>query len=235
MRRAIGLIALLLLTCAFLNGGEVLRSGDLMAGIISNPGGGGSAPPPPVAPAFDPVFNPDGLSNSNKTVTSSGPGAPEGWRSVTTHSSGKIVFRLTWATIGCCGSVGFVPTTFAAANDQAINYIGFDSAGSIWLNAFNGCTGAAGPVPIAGDPVDMAIDFTANLLWVRVNNGNWNSNASANPSTGVGGFDLTCQNQTTPPPSPYFVGVSDGFTPDIWTSALVPDVGTGKLTNFTQF
>lgn len=189
----------------------------------------------PVAPAFDPVFNSDALSNSNRTITSTGPGNPEGWRTVTSHSSGKIVSRFTWTTIGCCGSLGFVPTAFANINDQVIVYIGFDQAGAIWLNNFNGCTGAQVAIPSAGSTIDLAMDFAANLLWVRIDNGTWNNNGAADPSTGTGGFDLTCQGQTAPPAPPLFMGVSSGFTPDQITISLVPDAGTATLAGFSNF
>lgn len=40
------------------------------------------------------------------------------------------------------------------------------------------------------DEYDFAIDLTNKLLWVRLNNGNWNNNVSANPATGVGGATI---------------------------------------------
>lgn len=228
------LVALAFVLAASLAWGQSLIPNELAgfpAGVFSA-GKGSSAP---VAPAFDPAFNPDALSNSNRTVTSTGPGNAEGWRTVTTHSAGKIVARWTWSTIGCCGSLGFVPTVFANINDQTITYIGFDQAGKIWLNNFNGCVGAQVAVPTAGQTIDIAMDFAGNLLWVRVNGGTWNNSGTANPSTGVGGFDLTCAGTATPPAPPLFMGISSGFTPDVFTLSLVPDANTGALAGFTNF
>jgi hypothetical protein len=40
--------------------------------------------------------------------------------------------------------------------------------------------------------IGVAVDLDLGLLWFRVNtNGTWNNSASANPSSGIGGFDLT--------------------------------------------
>lgn len=42
-----------------------------------------------------------------------------------------------------------------------------------------------------GDVIGIAVDFNAQLVWFRVNSGNWNNNGSANPATGTAGFDYS--------------------------------------------
>jgi hypothetical protein len=67
--------------------------------------------------------------------------------------------------------------------------IGMTNAGFVYING--------NPIlnndPFSnGDTVDIAIDRTNNnLIWFRVNNGSWNSDGAANPSTGVGGADIS--------------------------------------------
>jgi hypothetical protein len=42
-----------------------------------------------------------------------------------------------------------------------------------------------------GNRIDMATDFVHNLVWFRVNGGNWNNSGTANPATAVGGIDIS--------------------------------------------
>jgi hypothetical protein len=64
--------------------------------------------------------------------------------------------------------------------------LGYSSAGDIWLGGVN----YGGGLQTWGnnDIIDIAIDNNTNLLWVRVNGGNWNNNPSANPATGSNGI-----------------------------------------------
>jgi len=64
--------------------------------------------------------------------------------------------------------------------------LGYSSAGDIWLGGVN----YGGGLQEWGnnDIIDIVIDNNTNLLWVRVNGGNWNNNPSANPATGSNGI-----------------------------------------------
>jgi hypothetical protein len=64
--------------------------------------------------------------------------------------------------------------------------LGYSSAGDIWLGGVN----YGGGLQTWGnnDIIDIVIDNNTNLLWVRVNGGNWNNNPSANPATGSNGI-----------------------------------------------
>jgi hypothetical protein len=43
-----------------------------------------------------------------------------------------------------------------------------------------------------GDIVDVAVDRANNLIWYRVNNSAWNNDATQNPTTATGGYDISC-------------------------------------------
>lgn len=74
---------------------------------------------------------------------------------------------------------------------ETANSIGFYPDGSAYHN-YNG-TGS----PIAtglstwgdGDIVDVAVDEANTKVWIRVNGGNWNNNATHNPATNTGGIN----------------------------------------------
>lgn len=223
----------------FLFGALQARADSLMTMGMSGAASGGA--PPVVAPVWDTAFNATDVSGS--TINhNNGNGNEIGWLTTTSHSTGKWVFRITWTTSSGAGAIGLVPggpTGFKAANDLASNYIAYTPDGNVWLLNFAACTGSPVAVLTAGQPVDISIDFAAGLLGIRVGGtaANWNNNASANPSTGVGMFDLTCQGTATAPPPPYFIGFSTAsfFANDTVTAAVVPDAGTGKLANFTSW
>ena len=45
---------------------------------------------------------------------------------------------------------------------------------------------------VATDVVQMCVDFTAQLIWMRRNNtGNWNNTAGANPAKATGGLSIS--------------------------------------------
>src|SRR4029077_13475902 len=51
-------------------------------------------------------------------------------------------------------------------------------------------TGKGIGVPVSGDVIGVAVDFTNHLAWFRRNSGNWNNDGTANPATGVGGITI---------------------------------------------
>jgi hypothetical protein len=46
------------------------------------------------------------------------------------------------------------------------------------------------PTWTINDIIDVAVDLYSSVIWIRVNNGNWNNNPFANPAIGVGGLSL---------------------------------------------
>jgi hypothetical protein len=64
---------------------------------------------------------------------------------------------------------------------------------------------------LAGNTVDAAVDLTNKLLWMRVNNGNWNGSA-ANAPGGTGGFSLASLSSSTLTPAVDLYTTNDSVT-----------------------
>lgn len=76
----------------------------------------------------------------------------------------------------------------AVTDDADAAYVHFDYAGVIYSSAGGQLATLAGySAPCV---IDMAFDATSHLVWFRVNGGNWNGNASYDPSAGTGGYAL---------------------------------------------
>lgn len=123
--------------------------------------------------------------------------------STSSHASGKFMLEfsgLGW-TNGGSSSVGFangswnVNGTYILGADA--NSIGIRMDGSYFVGG--GAIGggpngfwAAYNTPQPGDIIDVAIDITADLMWIRRNGGAWNPNigGTQNPATDTGGISI---------------------------------------------
>jgi len=65
-----------------------------------------------------------------------------------------------------------------------------------------------------GDVIDVAVDRANNLIWIRVNGGDWNNDSTASPTDALGGLDISFISGTVYPGlDPYhYSGVSGQFT-----------------------
>lgn len=141
------------------------------------------------------------LSGGNLTATSGASStANTAVLSVASHSSGKyyLEFKLTTLTSGNDG-FGVANSSFLVASDE----MGFNTAnrsaafyndgsnGHIFLasSSHNG----TGTTTTANDWIAMAIDRTAQLMWVKnlTAGGDWNASVLNDPATGVGGQDIS--------------------------------------------
>ena len=69
-------------------------------------------------------------------------------------------------------------------------------AGSVY---FNGASQPfAIPAPGSGGVYCLAIDLVNSRAWVRLNGGNWNNSGTANPTTNVGGVNISGLFPTNP-------------------------------------
>lgn len=157
----------------------------------------------PATPGFDPLFvGPSSavtLSNSNKTATpaSSAPynhmfGTPPRW-------TGKRYFEIVPSTtsftaVGLAGGGGHIKKGDGAnLGSYYIGQVGWESSGAIKTpnRVATAITLTTIQAWAAADRCCIAADLDSMLVWFRTNAGNWNNNASNNPSTGVGGIDLS--------------------------------------------
>jgi hypothetical protein len=104
--------------------------------------------------------------------------------SLTAVYAGKYYFEVTVGSKTANGhSVGIWHPTLANTNAfLTISNSGCD----IYMNTVSVVTNIG--TAITGSVIGFAVDLNSNLIWIRVNVGNWNGNGSANPATGVGGL-----------------------------------------------
>jgi hypothetical protein len=169
------------------------------------------------------------LSSGNLVATADTSTGAKGVRAVDGHSSGKYYFELqisnarnSFMIFGC----GTQQNAFATA----------DMAGTFAVNGlgqvFLGTTSQSislGTVNI-NDVVCFAIDLDNSRAWARRNNGNWNNNAANNPSTNVGGVDISSLTAAGHPWFPLVVADSaaaEVFTANFGDSAFAQSVPSG--------
>lgn len=68
------------------------------------------------------------------------------------------------------------------------NSVGFESSGTVYENG--GSIGTGNSYTTINKIAKIAVDLTAKKIWVKVDSGNWNNDASANPATGTNGFSF---------------------------------------------
>lgn len=90
--------------------------------------------------------------------------------------------------------------------DSAHNSVGFDSSGPVYEGG--GSAGTGNSYLTINKIVKIAVDLTAEKIWVKVDSGNWNNDASANPATGTNGFSFS--NINSGPYYPAFSSASPG-------------------------
>jgi hypothetical protein len=180
-------------------------------------GAGGYGVNDPIV-AFDPnqtrIHNGDGdtstgvanvvleLSNSNLTVAATANTTSSGIATGTyeIQNGDQVMFSLTVdAVSGPSGSgIGF-----GNYNANIAGFVGYDINSGAFYNDGNFYTGghvdsSGYPTFTTGDVVDIAVANTgfgtSQLLWIRVNGGDWNGSNIANPATATNGVGITLYN-----------------------------------------
>lgn len=116
-------------------------------------------------------------------------------KTVAGHSTGLYYVELTGISISVAGTgiVGLADSS--SLPDAVFDTVGtlgdFDS-GSQWKSN-SSFYASAGLTWVSGNRIGLAVNFTAKLMWLRVNGGNWNGDviANQNPAGNIGGIDLT--------------------------------------------
>jgi hypothetical protein len=132
------------------------------------------------------------LNNSNLDVDISTSGTASVLGLIDIKPSQKVMYSvLINSTDTVLLGIGM---TSSDVNDQIggidSNSIGVDSIGGIWYGGSK-----TGDVPgfsyTVGDTVDVAYDYSAGLMWIRVNSGLWNNDPMSNPETGDFGLSFS--------------------------------------------
>lgn len=133
------------------------------------------------------------------------------------QNASKWVFSVVFNTLGAHGvnvglgtsTASFANTYFLGKDAQSLGY--FSNTGTLKINNAAITTVAT---YAQGNTVWLAVDITNKLVWVRVNNGNWNNNAANNPDTGTGGASIAGLGSFTLFPAVSLWTVSDQVTAD---------------------
>lgn len=164
----------------------------VLANVIAAPGVRKMAPP--TWSAFD-TSKYLSISNSGRTLTWTAPGFSNAMaRAYCGAASGKYAWETVLDDVSQTIYVGMCNSAFEASiwDDvasliESVNAIGYSGADVRYNNAVVATLGA----PVTGDVIQHAVDLTARRYWIRKAGGQWNGSASADPSTGVGGIDIS--------------------------------------------
>lgn len=127
------------------------------------------------------------------TIATTNATSQTGVRSITSNTTGKYYAELTLEStpgngfVGGIATAGWSLTSIMGADTTSVG-IGF-FGGDVHLNG--ALLGNAGGGAVSGSVFSIAVDLTNSLIWIRLNNGNWNANGAANPATGTGGWSLS--------------------------------------------
>ena len=147
---------------------------------------------------LDPIFKATdiSLSNNNQTATQVFSYIQSVLGSTVISGTDKVMFSVKFTSTNPSVGVG---SRFIGVGKTSMNYTnistgypgnddksnGFSDDGQYYSNG-SGTTNY--PTWTSGDIIDIAVDHGVFRLWIRVNGGNWNNNASANPASNSGGI-----------------------------------------------
>lgn len=146
-------------------------------------------------------------------------------RATTSETTGKFYWE---NLINAASNLG---VGIANSSEVTGNYLGVSTNGIGYYNnnvvLRNNATVTNLATFSATNTVDIAVDIGGGLIWWRVNNGNWNNNASANPATGTLGITYSITGAIFPAYSPNVT--SDGITTAFGNFTRTPPSGFTNL------
>lgn len=179
---------------------------------------GASTPGGPVV-TWDPAHTNTSLtlSNANLTITETG-----AFNAGTVATQGQSVGLRYWEVLSVAQSgagdsncvVALGDTTYRATGGAGpgspgvtTHSLGMYNSGQVYNNSGIVATYDAF---VPGNVVRVAWNATSQRLWIAVAGGNWNASAPANPTTGVGGLDISAYLSGTLYPAAGYAAVSAG-------------------------
>lgn len=134
------------------------------------------------------------LSNGDLTVTCTGTSGPTTITRATVTNTGKLYIEWT-PQVGTetaeQNEIGLCNASALAGNwlGSDTNSTGFVGTGNVY---YNGGAGQVANTFTDGNVIAMAWDTVAGLFWFKnlTTASNWNNSGTANPATGVGGFNI---------------------------------------------
>jgi hypothetical protein len=79
-------------------------------------------------------------------------------------------------------------TQYGAYPGNDSQSVGFSMDGNFYTNG--SIVASSLPTWTTNDIIDVAVNLTSGVIWIRVNGGYWNNNINANPEIGTGGLSL---------------------------------------------
>lgn len=131
------------------------------------------------------------LSNSDKTATLSS-SIVAGVRSIRKNANGvagKYYAEFVIDSPGAGVRVGVSNSTLAIDSVTGAIFVGIGGQAAFGSTSL-GFVWGGGPA-VANDVISFAWDTSAELIWFRLNNRAWNNNASNDPATGIGGYNVS--------------------------------------------
>jgi len=170
----------------------------------------------------DPAYTGPNLVVSNNALTVTAPatisGEPTALATYGITVGSRAMFSVTmnaYAPLADYTGIGIANHTFNIDDYIGVdlNSIGFFDDGNVYSNNM----AIVGYYPVFqtnGDVIDVAVDRANNLIWIRVNGGDWNNDSAASPTDALGGLDISFISGTVYPGlDPYYYsGVSGQFT-----------------------
>jgi len=177
------------------------------------------------------------LSGGNLTAAANVASASGGVRTVASLTGVKLYFEVTLTSLGggavypgIATGTASVTSSPGGAGTVAVQ----SSSGNILVNG--GASGVSLAAVTAGQIICAAVDLIGNMIWFRKTAaGNWNNNASNNPTTGVGGISISSVFGATPAFGySAFQVVANGtaFTANFGDSAFSGAVPSGYIAGF---
>lgn len=160
------------------------------------------------------------LSNGNLTATTnSNVGGYGVSRSIASHSTGKYYAEFVHNLAGSNGNSvngsinGSGSLSAYLGNTNSVGYFGNAAVyvNNVQVSTIQAYTNL--------NNVGMAFDITNSLIWFRVNGGNWNNSAPADPATGVGGISTSGYSCPCYAGAAQAISTSETFTANFGASA----------------
>jgi hypothetical protein len=157
------------------------------------------------------------LSNNDITVTAATTGTgnePTVLGTYAITASDKVMFSINCDQIivGDVSAIGIANYSHPLTDwlGIATDSIGFYEDNNYYIN---GSSSPWGGTFNTSDIVDIAVDRDNDLIWIRVNGGDWNGNVDADPATASIGFDISSITGTVHPAANPFYSYTFGVPP----------------------
>lgn len=143
--------------------------------------------------AWNPGDKAAGITLSNTNHTATGSGGNNSVRGATSHNTGQWYFELTGITFVGSARLGVADSTQGLSTTTLGNSAGSTNDVATFADGFNGTSVALGTT--TGHTVSVAVDLSANKMWMRIDGGSWVGDgvAAGDPVAGTHGAVISAR------------------------------------------